>query len=96
MKYIISEEQNDRIKQIIKYVAETYTNNFVVKTEVEVEEAKDAAGETYYKIYPKFYVKGMMGPDFSYTKHLLAQFVEDMVGVPIYSASARIKNIDDI
>jgi len=38
MKYIITEQQNDRIKEIIKQVAETFTNDYVMKTEVAIEE----------------------------------------------------------
>jgi hypothetical protein len=39
-RYIITEQQNDRIKEIIKQVAETFTNNSVMKTEVAIEEGK--------------------------------------------------------
>lgn len=96
IKYIITESQNDRLKQLIKDVAETYTSRVVKKTEVEVEEAQDSTGMTYYILYPKFHIKGMKGPDFHMTRHLLAQFVEDVVGVPIHSASMRIAKSDSI
>lgn len=93
-KFIITEQQNDRIKQIIKQVAETFTNDNVVKTEVVVEEGKAMMGGVYYILHPIFYVtERTMGPDFHLFKHQLAQFVEDMVGAPIHSATATIKNI---
>lgn len=93
-RFIITEQQNDRIKQIIKQVAETFTNDNVVKTEVAVEEGKDMMGGVYYILHPIFYVtERTAGPDFHLFKHQLAQFVEDMVGAPIHSATATIKNI---
>jgi hypothetical protein len=94
MRYIITEEQNNRIKEIIKQVAETFTNDYVMKTEVVVEEGKAMMGGVYYMLHPIFYVtERTMGPDFHLFKHQLAQFVEDMVGAPIHSATATIKNI---
>jgi hypothetical protein len=94
-RYIITEQQNDRIKEIIKQVAETFTNNSVMKTEVAIEEGKAMMGGTYYILHPIFYVtERTMGPDFHFFKHQLAQFVEDMVGVPVHSATATIRNIN--
>ena len=93
MKYIITEQQNDRIKEIIKQVAETFTNDYVMKTEVAIEEGNAMMGGTYYILHPIFYVsERTMGPDFHLFKHQLAQFVEDMVGVPVHSATATIKS----
>jgi hypothetical protein len=93
MKYIITEQQNDRIKEIIKQVAETFTNEYVKKTEVAVEEGIAMMGGTYYILHPIFYVtERTMGPDFHLFKHQLAQFVEDMVGVPVHSHTATIKS----
>ncbi len=93
MKYIITEQQNDRIKEIIKQVAETFTNDYVKKTEVAVEEGEAMMGGTYYILHPIFYVtERTMGPDFHLFKHQLAQFVEDMVGVPVHSHTATIKS----
>jgi hypothetical protein len=92
-RFIITEQQNDRIKQIIKQVAETFTNDNVVKTEVAVEEGKAMMGGVYYILHPIFYVtERTAGPDFHLFKHQLAQFVEDMVGAPIHSATATIKS----
>jgi hypothetical protein len=93
-RFIITEQQNDRIKQIIKQAAETFTNDYVVKTEVVVEDAKDYEDETYYVLHPIFYVtERTAGPDFHLFKHQLAQFVEDMVGAPVHSATASIRNV---
>lgn len=93
MKYIITEQQNDRIKEIIKQVAETFTNDYVKKTEVAVEEGEAMMGGTYYILHPIFYVtERTMGPDFHLFKHQLAQFVEDMVGFPVHSHTATIKS----
>ena len=95
-KIVISESQNDRIKQIIKQVAETFTNDYVMKTEVAIEEGKAMMGGTYYILHPIFYVtERTMGPDFHLFKHQLAQFVEDIVGVPVHSATASIRNINN-
>jgi hypothetical protein len=95
MKYIISEEQNDRIKEIIKSVAETFTNEFIVKTEVEVQEARGMRNELYYEVFPIFTIKGALGPDFHLFRHQLAQYVEDYVGVPVHGRAAKIK-LDDV
>lgn len=100
MKYLITESQDERIMKIIKDVAESFTNKFIDKTEVEVESKIDDSGETYYVLYPKFFVKevyGMEWEEFKKTKnnfkHELADFVETMVGVPIHSYPARIQII---
>lgn len=100
MKYILSENQNERIMKIIKEVAERFTNKFIVRTEVEVESKVDDSGETYYVLYPKFFVEQVYGVDweeFKKTKnnfkHELADFVENFVSIPIHSYPARIKII---
>lgn len=96
MKYILSEEQNNRIMEIIKKAAENYTNQFVVKTEVEVETKKNESGESYYVLYPKFYVKEVYGYEWEELKrtkplfkHFLADYVQDLLGFPVHSVSAR-------
>lgn len=98
MNYIISEQQNERILNIIKNVAESFTNKFIDKTEAEAESKIDDSGETYYVLYPKFFVKQVYGiewEEFRKTKnnfkHELADFVETMVGVPVHSYPARIE-----
>ena len=98
MKYILSEQQNDRIMKIIKSVANTYTNEYVVKTDVEVESTNDYAGDTYYVLYPKFYIEKDMWRNLSTRRknlfrHELADFVETMVGVPVHSSPMRIELI---
>lgn len=90
MKYIVTENQNERIIKLIKQFADTYTEPGIVRTEVEVE--YDPKRELYV-LYPIFYVKRK--GDFSYQvyKHILAQKVEDYMGFPIHSSSARVKVI---
>lgn len=99
MKYLITESQDERIMKIIKNVAERFENNFIVRTEVEVESKVDDSGENYYVLYPKFFVKrgifGIEWEEFQLTKnnfkHELADFVENFVRVPIHSYPARIE-----
>jgi hypothetical protein len=100
MKCVISESQNERIMKIIKSVADTYTTEHIVKTDVEVESTHDDSGDTYYILHPIFYLDFEQGYDRNimnqvrrFSKHELADFVETMVGVPIHSHPARIKTI---
>lgn len=84
--------------KIIKSVADTYTNEYVVKTDVEVESTNDYAGDTYYILYPIFYIEKDMWINLSgkrkrLFKHELADFVETMVGIPIHSSNMRIELI---
>ena len=95
-KSVVKKPSEDRVMQIIKNVAESYTTPNIVKTEVVVKPEKGLQGTDYYKLYPTFYVKGMMGPDFTYQRHLLAQYVEDVTGFPTHGTSARIKSVDDL
>jgi len=100
MKYVLTEQQNERIMKIIKSVADTYTTEHIVKTDVEVGSANDDSGDTYYVLYPIFYVNLEQFNDRNirsqlrrFSKHELADFVETMVGVPVHSYSLRIKTI---
>lgn len=100
MKYVLNEKQNERIMKIIKNVADTYTTEHIVKTDVEVESANDDSGDTYYILYPIFYIDfkkdyehNKMNHIRRFSKHDLADFVETMVGVPVHSYSIRIKRI---
>jgi hypothetical protein len=100
MKYVLTEQQNERIMKIIKGVADTYTTEHVVKTDVEVGSANDDSGNTYYILYPIFYVNleksydsNIMSNIRRFSKHDLADFVETMVGVPVHSYPIRIKRI---
>jgi hypothetical protein len=91
MKYVITEDQNNRILKLIKQFAENYTEEKVIKTEVEVE--YDSKKDLYV-LYPIFYVKNKKGFPHHIYKHMLAQKVEDMIGVPIHTAAAIIKEIE--
>ena len=98
MRYILSEQQNERIMKLIKSVGDTYKDEYVVKTDVEVDSANDDSGGTYYILYPKFYIEKDMLINLSagrkgLFKHELADFVETMVGVPVHSSSIRIELI---
>jgi len=91
MKYVITEDQNNRILKLIKQFAETYSGGQVIKTEVEVEYDSE---RDLYLLYPIFYVKNKKGFPHHLYKHMLAQNVEDMIGVPVHTASARVKEIE--
>jgi hypothetical protein len=91
MKYIITEQQNNKIIDMIKDFANTYAEERVVRTDVEVE--YDPKRELYL-IYPIFYVKNKERFPTHIYKHLLAQKVEDYFGVPTHSTSARVKEIE--
>jgi hypothetical protein len=91
MKYIITEDQNNRILKLIKQFAETYSGGQVIKTEVEVEYDSE---RDLYLLYPIFYVINKKGFPHHIYKHMLAQNVEDMIGVPVHTASARVKEIE--
>jgi len=88
MKYIITESQNDRILNLIKQFAKTYVEGQIVKTEVEVE--YDSRRELYV-LYPFFHVKNRGRFPSHVYKHAFAQYVENMVGVPVHTAAARVK-----
>jgi hypothetical protein len=97
MKYVITEQQNDRVIDMIKQFAEQYTERGIVRTEVEVE--YDPKKELYI-LYPIFYVKERGKFPYRIFKHALAQFkhalaqkVEDYMGFPVHSGSARVKVI---
>ena len=87
-KYIITESQNDRILNLIKQFAETYVEGQIVKTEVEVE--YDSRRKLYV-LHPFFHVKNRGRFPRDVYKHALAQYVENMVGVPVHTSSARVK-----
>jgi hypothetical protein len=100
MRYILSEQQNERIMKLIKSVGDTYTDEYVVKTDVEVDSANDDSGGTYYILYPIFYLdleqnydRNIMNYVRRFSKHDLANFVQSVVGFPIHSHSIRIKMI---
>lgn len=90
MKYMITEQQNDRVINMIKQFAEQYTERGIVRTEVEVE--YDPKKELYI-LYPIFYVNERGKFPYRIFKHALAQKVEDYTGFPVHSASVRVKVI---
>ena len=92
MKYLITEDQNNRILKLIKQFAETYGGGQVIKTEVEVEYDPE---RDLYLLYPIFYVKNKKGFPHHIYKHMLAQNVEDMIGVPVHTAAVRVKEIEN-
>ena len=92
MKYLLTEEQNNRILQFIKQFAECYSEEPVIKTEVEVEYDPE---RDLYVLYPIFYVKNKKGFPHHIYKHMLAQNVEDMIGVPVHTAAARVEEIEN-
>ena len=87
---MITEQQNDRVIDMIKQFAEQYTERGIVSTEVEVE--YDPKKELYI-LYPIFYVKERGKFPYHIFKHALAQKVEDYMGFPVHSASVRVKVI---
>ena len=100
MRYILSEQQNERIMKLIKSVGDTYTDEYIVKTDVEVDSANDDSGGTYYILYPIFYIDfkkdyehNKMNHIRRFSKHDLADFVQSVVGFPVHSHSIRIKMI---
>jgi|LakMenE18May11ns_1017448.scaffolds.fasta_scaffold9148180_2 hypothetical protein len=92
MKYIITEDQNNRILKLIKQFAESYSGGQIIKTEVEVEYDPE---RDLYLLHPIFYVKNKKGFPHHIYKHMLAQNVEDMIGVPVHTAAARVKEIEN-
>jgi hypothetical protein len=92
MKYTITEDQNNRILKLIKQFAESYSGGQVIKTEVEVEYDTE---RDLYVLYPIFYVKNKKGFPHNIYKHILAQNVEDMIGVPVHTSSARVIEIEN-
>lgn len=76
---------------MIKDFASSYAEERVVRTEVEVE--YDPKRE-FYLIYPVFYVKNKKNFPTHIYKHILAQKIEDYLGVPVHSTSARVKEIE--
>jgi len=90
MKYIVTENQNERIIKLIKQFADTYTEDGIVRTDVEVEYS---AEKNLYVLYPIFYIKRTGEFPYQMYKHRLAQKVQNYTGFPVHSASARVKVI---
>lgn len=97
MKYIISETQNDRIINLIKTVGNRYVYPpYIVKTEVEVGYNDK---HEYYYVWPTFYVDHdtldgiITGSWLEIHKHMLSDYIESFVGVPVISQSYTFKKI---
>lgn len=86
-------EEDERIESLIKTVGERYKSDpWIVKTKIlGIERKKDKEGETYYTIWPKFIIKDLEGNFPHIERHLLAQYIEDFIGLPIHSHSARVE-----
>lgn len=87
-------EEDERIESLIKSVGERYKSDpWIVKTKIlGIEKKKGLTGNVnYYEIWPKFIIKDLEGNFPHIEKHLLAQYIEDFVGLPIHSNSARIE-----
>lgn len=92
MKIVITESQNDRIIKLMKQLGNDYTDSEgrILKTDIEVEYLPE---RELYMIYPIFYVKSRKEFPYNFYKHVLAQRLEDVFGVSVHTASARVKVI---
>jgi hypothetical protein len=92
MKYIITEEQNNRIRELIKKVAENFTNEQVKKTEVFVQERIRNGKVDDYVLYPTFYIIGKKKDlDVIDLRLEFADYVENIIGIGMYAGNARFK-----
>ena len=91
----INENKDDfqRIKNLIKEVGSRYKSDpWIVKTKIlDVEKKYGMRYEVYYTIWPEFTIRDLEGNFPHIEKHLLADFIESMIGVPVHSNSARIE-----
>ena len=91
-KDFVSENKNN-VEDLIKKVGSRYKSDpWIRSTKIlDVETKKDSEGGLYYYIYPKFIINDLEGNFPHIEKHLLGDFIESMIGVPIHSHSARIE-----
>ena len=91
----INENKDDfqRMKNLIKEVGSRYKSDpWIVKTKIlDVEKKYGMRYEVYYTIWPEFTIRDLEGNFPHIEKHLLADFIESMIGVPVHSNSARIE-----
>lgn len=92
MKYVITEEQNNRIMRLIKQFANSFAGDKVVRTEVEVEYKPE---NNLYILHPTFYVRKKDGFAHYIYKHILAQRVEDLLGVSVHTSNPIVVEIKD-
>lgn len=90
MDIVITESQNDRIIEMMKQYANQYSEERVIRTEVEIGYNRERG---LYLIYPIFYVKNKEKFPHHIYKHMLAQRMEDMFGVPVHSGSPKVIEI---
>jgi len=90
MKVIITEQQNERIMDIIRGLGEEFSDERVVRTEVYVEYYPK---RKLYYITPTFYVKDEEKFPHSFYRHMLAQRIEDYLGVPVHSVNAFVEEV---
>lgn len=91
MKIVITEEQNNRLMGLMKDYANQYAEHRVEKTDVEIEYSPE---RDLYLIYPLFYTKNKENFPHHIYKHILAQRIQDIFGVPVHSRPARVKEIE--
>ena len=89
MKYIISEDQNEKMINLIVKIGEKFVSGPVVKTELF---AKHNYKLGYYVIYPTFYVNKNREDEFGlFSQHELADYIESYLGVPVSAATVKVK-----
>jgi hypothetical protein len=92
MKYIITEDQNERIIKLIKKVGESYSGNLIEKTEMNDIEWDDEY--KFFRVIPTFHTKRFFVP-LQAAKHELAQRIEDFIGLPVHAPTFKHVRIDD-
>jgi len=93
MKYIITEQQNKNLIELMKKFANEYSEERVIKTDVEIEYSPE---KDSYILYPIFYVRTGNQKNFPHHiyKHRLSERLENMFGVSVHSTSGRVKEIN--
>ena len=86
MKVIITEQQNERLMDMMKKFAEQYADSEsrLVKTEVEIRYNKPRDA---YILRPTFYVKDKTSFPAHVYRHILSQRVEEYFGVNVLSTN---------
>jgi hypothetical protein len=89
MKYIITENQNERVINLLKQFGNEYTDSEgrIVKTEIDVKFIPD---RNLYLIYPTFYVLTKKGFPYNLYKHILAQNLEEFFGVSVHTSQPKV------
>lgn len=91
MKYIITEQQNKNLIELMKKFANQYSEERVIQTDVEIEYSPE---KNSYILYPIFYVRNQKNFPHHIYKHRLSERLENMFGVSVHSTSARVKEIN--